>query len=418
MEKEYYLFTDRKWLVILGGYLTYIGRSNAAKRLAWIYHRIVVPIFILGSIVSFVAGAIFSTDKNDIVLTAHFAIIFTAFLFAYFTRFATESDFNEAVENIRSGLYTYFGGEWDSQMEAIQSIGLKNMRSTLMMFSKALVGWFILFCVLRPIFIFFIGNGDAKNKPVNPCIMMPLYVPFDTTNNVGFVLVNLLASVPSFYTVLAAICVEETYIGATSNIMIQLKLLNYSVSVIQRRAYSRLKKAKDIPVDEDIFGRKDFQDCMYACLRENVRHHQKIIRAYVKMRTYIGLTLLILAVLASGVLAVVGVAILQSLKNRSQMFMVLPYLLLGANEAAFAFRFCYFGEAVATECEDFFRLLYCTPWYLCSEQFKSLLIVMLKNTDHIKMKAPLYNFTASYKSFGEIMNTMYQLLSLARKAAL
>lgn len=103
------------------------------------------------------------------------------------------------------------------------------------------------------------------------------------------------------------------------------------------------------------------------------------------------------------------------LQNPPVNIMVTHILTLLA-ELGFTYFLCYVGEEVLEESSDLHESLYATPWFCCDQRFNQLIDVMLCYTlKPIQMKTILLDFTASFKTFGDVMSAMYKIVNLIRK---
>lgn len=134
-----------------------------------------------------------------------------------------------------------------------------------------------------PIFRFlFLQEDDTMDPRVNVYLPEPVYMPFNTRTILGYIAAFVMIVLFTLTTFSSAVCHATVVLSTALQLVAQLEVLNQSLMNIEQRAYMKLKansfsRITNISAD-NLFFRTDFQRCLYLCLRENILHHQAILR--------------------------------------------------------------------------------------------------------------------------------------------
>ncbi|CAH1393763.1 unnamed protein product [Nezara viridula] len=123
---------------------------------------------------------------------------------------------------------------------------------------------YLLFAPMRQIFS---ADASVRKLPV------PLYMPFDTSDNLGFSLGMTWEAISLFYICGVSTSIHQSFRGIMGRLRGELKLLNDSIKAIHNRASKKFKmKVNDIENLEPYF-----QSLVYKCLKEDIVHHQMLL---------------------------------------------------------------------------------------------------------------------------------------------
>lgn len=192
---------------------------------------------------------------------------------------------NAASKTIREGIFSYEGEPPDEEHFRIKKRAVSDVRRLAKIFSTVLVIGAISNTVFVSLMHYFFARDDCPDRPLNPYLPQPLYIPFNTRTTVGFAGGFLINVVYMFLLIGIVSCLFEIYVSSTVQMKAEFEILNYSLVNIERRA--RLlyagggtggAPAKALTLPEDLFAAEGFQECLCKCLRNNVLHHHALLR--------------------------------------------------------------------------------------------------------------------------------------------
>nr|WVD93672.1 odorant receptor 59 [Graphosoma rubrolineatum] len=255
-----------------------------------------------------------------------------------------------------------------------------------------------------------------KNKPsdksINPYFPIPFYAPFDTTSVGTFTVVYLFNVVVMYSICMVTICIDEICISLIEQLKAQFEILNLSISNVVERSLQRYLNGKVVPKPnlESLYKQKEFQDCLFKCLRENIRHHHVLLRFTGLIRNYIQITFFLVAMLSSLVLALAVLFITKSKSSDEELLGVGTFVIMLLTELVFTLQFCLYGQEISNESGRIFFTLWSTPWWCFDKRVKSVLFIMMLNTKKpITLKTTFLNVSMSLESFSNIISSAYQV---------
>ncbi|KAF6217072.1 hypothetical protein GE061_001425 [Apolygus lucorum] len=152
---------------------------------------------------------------------------------------------------------------------------------------------------------------------------------------------------------------------------------------------------------------KEYDDCYYECLKENIIHHQFIRKIYGEYQKRVGWTIAIPIYLSSVVLALSSSYIM--LDNRNALKRSMDVLRI-IGDSLLTFLTCHAGEMIAYENDELRNELYNTEWYDRSKKVKQAISICLHIT---YMPMRLYG---GYMVFNhELLSTVSSVWHLAVK---
>nr|QQP19761.1 olfactory receptor 66 [Tropidothorax elegans]QQP19787.1 olfactory receptor 92 [Tropidothorax elegans] len=244
------------------------------------------------------------------------------------------------------------------------------------------------------------------SQPDSPrSLPIPMYTPFDATQNPGYVLSVLWEGVTLFYLAGVATSIHQSYISYMGALRAELKLLNASVLRTEERAVKLSGKEPDY---ED----PDFLAAIIVCLKDDIAHHQLLLKYYKLMKSYLGFILLMYIVVASIILAAAGYLLT---RPDSPMEETIKFIAIVGSELIFIFQLCWYGDKVSEESGQLFHNLFGGPWYKCGKEMRNSLNIMLIGTlKPIQLKTNVFNITASLETYNSVVNTSFQYFNLLR----
>lgn len=186
----------------------------------------------------------------------------------------------EAENLLKGGVYRYATsdiGENDIIRKTV-----KRIRFFLFLFQKATLFTMTLVVIIVPFLkIVFIPKEETSTSTINPYLPAPIYIPFDTNGWCGFIFAMILIGLPMLFVILCIIFHSNLVLSSTLQLCGQFDVLIFSVRNITKRAFLKLiernVKFANLSMD-DVFMMPEFHRCLYFCLRENILHHQAILR--------------------------------------------------------------------------------------------------------------------------------------------
>lgn len=272
-------FKELEWFMLIGGYANL--NKNDKRYSFYLLYRILMLIFLLFLDIMAATGGVLSYGNTiDMIQAFHIGLLSTVGTFGVITRYFSDDILQETLQILKDGVFDYNEKEIQKEYAAIKRENVKAIRRMASIFSKMIISVaFTNFLFVPIIQIFVITEGPTKSL-MNPYLPQPFYLPFNTRTFLGYsaaYVINLI-----FMTFLACnvVCMDVIYISCTSQLKAQFQILNHSLRSIERRAYFMF-----VDNYNDAFTRKYFQnnqherlELLNRCLKQNIRHHQALIR--------------------------------------------------------------------------------------------------------------------------------------------
>lgn len=182
---------------------------------------------------------------------------------------------------LNDGLFSYEGIEVDEIN--IKKLTVGKIKLFLSIYSKLLWFTFISLSFGVPLAKYLIFNNEGRSDPfVNKYLPQPIYMPFNTNSVLGYSCALLMVTILLFTMIATALCHAQVTMSTALQFSAQIELLNYSLKNIEKRALAKLIRT-GLQIDqnahiEKLYFLQEFQRFLYLCLKENVIHHQAIIR--------------------------------------------------------------------------------------------------------------------------------------------
>nr|QQP19741.1 olfactory receptor 46 [Tropidothorax elegans] len=408
-------FGERKWVFILYG---------ASSSKSFFYKSYIVFIYLFLTVSLILTGMTFlylETNKDFAIRILHAGLYIVFAMSSLSVRFLTADNMTDALRMLKTGVFSrdHLGDEQtDSQRRGVLAI-----RKRTDLLAYATYTCLNTFLVVLPLGHFFILNTEIpRGSTVNPYLPLPFYMPVDTSRILGFWLSYSLNAIALAYIYAAAVTTSDLYISCSVQLRTQIQLLNSSLKKIYHRAhslYTSISQTNDLHEMierglESNFLLTDsvFQKCLSACLVEDIKHHQSILRFYKNCSVYLRASFLVIVTLS----AIISASHIYLISQGPPLNLFIIYIFSLAGELFFTYSFIYNGEPIEDEGYKLFSSLYDLPWPDCTKEFRQMVnIVMTFTLSPIKIATRPFNIGASHETYGEIISGMYKIMSLMRQ---
>lgn len=230
-----------------------------------------------------VAVAIPRGEMFVIFQDLHYWIIMTGYSSTSIMYHRNRKYIDNVLILIGKGFYTYYGEEYDGDVRRI----IKSNQDNLKILTKHMT-MFVLMCgvcviAVPPVIeVLTVGVEIPEDAVLNPYLPLPLHTLWNQFTIQGYASIYLLMFTATVFVVLELLALSLGYTSFMLIYITQFKLLNLSILKMEQRAtkrYLRVYKRQD--TSRNKFSDPMFQECMHFCLKENIQHHQILIR-YVK----------------------------------------------------------------------------------------------------------------------------------------
>lgn len=267
---------DKKLYMWIGGHLN----------ITTFPYKLYVAFIIFGHfyvIANTLAAAIIITNNSTLRMNALQVCLLQLFSFAGIaSRLLFNEDLNKAAKMIQDGIYHYDKEVLDEECSRIQKDAVSTIRFTAK--TNRYIFLANLWDDLGPMFLikYFMSDGCWVHPGINPYLQEPIYMPFDSSTPAGFVLAYLINAFFFVSLIFIVISMDEIYFGCCMNLVGQIRILNYSLKTIEKRAYLNLARRRGWPQPDgsppmSIYKDEEFQDTLHDCLKANIRHHEAIL---------------------------------------------------------------------------------------------------------------------------------------------
>ncbi|XP_073984030.1 odorant receptor 85c-like isoform X4 [Rhodnius prolixus] len=153
------------------------------------------------------------------------------------------------------------------------------------------------------------------------------------------------------------------------------------------------------------------QHCYNECIKQNIKHHIRIIRLINDMNTFWNYTLMIfffvstISMAFSGILIMFGDGKITTLVNA---------LVMGFTEIFDVFYICWCGKSISDASELLYMALYDTKWINANKESAKFILIMMamtKNPYEIYFNS-INKLPANFETFANLINTAYSYFNL------
>lgn len=282
MENKRYIHNfmeERKWLIYIQGFAQ-------TRSVPYLIYLGVIFMFYMFVVFLSAFGAYTATNKELVVEAMHAMVIILFGIWVYVSRFVTQRSLYETIDTIKSGFFKYEGEELETQQVKITEGVVEEARKATTMFSILFFLGGLSNCVGFPLSQWFLVTEEQYEqyiKTFNPYLSLYVYLPFSSRSTIGFISAYIINVLIVVYTFGMAMVSSDVYMSTIIQLKAQLQILNHSIRNIYKRAYKAYLKNYDPKTwtprePESIYKDIEFQKCLYNCLRENIRHHQLLLR--------------------------------------------------------------------------------------------------------------------------------------------
>ncbi|XP_066900679.1 odorant receptor 13a-like isoform X2 [Halyomorpha halys] len=335
-----------------------------------------------------VQGVVLAYSTDDIVQkveSIHYVLTIIIVISYMSNELYNNSNLDQAWKLINLA-YNEFSKDRDENRQIHVEINVSSVKTNKLfcfLMSSSCVGY-LLFAPMRQLFTE--EDSSARKLPV------PLYMPFDTSDNFGFSLGMAWEAISLFYICGVSTSIHQSFRGIMGRLRGELKLLNNSIKGIHVRAEKYQGKVDDTEKLE-----AHFQFLVYKCLREDIVHHQMLLEYYSLTKIYLGTILLLFIFLSSIILGAVGFLITKPNSNTED---IIKFLAIVTAELFFVYQLCWEGERVAEESGQIFNNLFNIPWNAYDRNVKGCIRIMLCGTiKPIRLKTSIFNVEASLETY-------------------
>lgn len=234
------------------------------------------------TVMSIITLFMFNMDKGTLLQVGQTLIWLLVTFSARTVWLYSSSNLRTANKLVLSGIFHYNGDPDEDELK-IKRKRINQIRITIGIYTKLFWLIFLLTTFLTPIMKWaVISNKDPDTGPVNPYLPQPIYMPFETKSYFGFG-VAFLSNMMCFFSMFASFIAHVTItISYSFQLTAQIEVLSHSLKNIEKRAYARFIKGKtprkSYERGEKLYDIPEYQQCLFLCLKENIIHHNAILR--------------------------------------------------------------------------------------------------------------------------------------------
>lgn len=267
----------RKW------YKSFAG-STMSKQMKSIFldiYHIFAFLFLVMMTVMFLFTALFTTEYlAEFSESFHYFCILLTMAFYIPVERLAKNDIDKTFCKLKKCFYLY-NGELNESQKEIKRRTIKNIKFTDKVFFWMLIFVCILYSILTPLKDYFYPHLRLeRSEIIDWKLPIPCYVPFEDSYGITFIIVFLMECCCNMMVHSLITSIHEAYISLTGQIYGEMKLLNYSLSHIEKRAI-KLYLSKELKMVHSIrylYRLTAFQQCFKECLKEDLIHHKTLLR--------------------------------------------------------------------------------------------------------------------------------------------
>lgn len=278
----YYDFYTEKYITnVIGGYII-LKKPIVVFFTSILCILLVIFLNVCGVALGFYTLIFLAKDKSEMVQAFYAMGLMGVSIGFHITKYNVNKSLDSCSKFIRSGVYQY------KELFQDEIIKYKMERIKRIRFLVTFVGNGMYFCAFMNMFIPLVtlllsGQVSEKEEVVNPFMPFHIYVPFNTRTTFGYGVAYSLNGIVMFTMYACFSAHAQLYISTTLQLTMELEVLNFALRNITKRAFLRFYD-RDIPFHYNesselhLYSDPGFQRCLYLCLRENIIHHQLILK--------------------------------------------------------------------------------------------------------------------------------------------
>lgn len=227
---------------------------------------------------------IFITDQRTIIVqNSNTIFLVFASIMIPLIKYNVRVPLKEVLKLLKKGFFIYEDEVNSEVYYNIKRRRVSQIRFICSIFTKLSVVGFLSNVFQQPLLYYFNVIKSTGDDSINHYLPLPIYMPFNTSSINGFAIASMTLNVwfILFYCMLLSFMI--LYYSLGFQLIAQIDILNYSIGTIEKRAVFKFKLKSNIEnVDSydihELYNNFGFQRCHYLCLRENIMHHQAILK--------------------------------------------------------------------------------------------------------------------------------------------
>lgn len=227
---------------------------------------------------------LFIADKQTIIIQNTHTFFFVACAVTMpIIKFKQRTGLKGILKSLKEGFFVYEREEDNEIYFKIKRERVKEIR----LLSSVLINMTYVASAANalqtPIVHYFGSSKSTEDDKINTDLPFPIYMPFNTTTVHGLTVAAVVINVWLFIFFLPIVCSVIVYYSLGLQLIAQMNILHYSLKNIENRAVLKYKFEYNVKIIDDnclqkLYDNSDFQRCQYLCLRDNIKHHQAILR--------------------------------------------------------------------------------------------------------------------------------------------
>nr|AQM56113.1 olfactory receptor [Apolygus lucorum] len=237
--------------------------------------------------------------------------------------------------------------------------------------------------------------------------LIPIFYPFNNENTYQVLLMNGALLYFAFLVVVTVIAADLLFIRVSCRISLEIAILVESLNLIDKRAkrlyarkYGLNKKNESWPL---------YQDCIEECIKENVKHHQKIIIFYEQFSAVAA------PAIGGGFFTctiVLGLGMIVVNMDNVNISDIIAFVGTVFAEMMNAFMISWMSEKIGEQNYELYNAVYNLKWFKWRQSNKKLVITFLDGTRQPLFLNAFGMATINMEAFGSVVNTAYSFLNL------
>ncbi|KAK9504895.1 hypothetical protein O3M35_009066 [Rhynocoris fuscipes] len=351
-------------------------------------------------------------DKTEMFQSLHYLAL--AFMMTYIIIICNKNRKKNA--QIHRGIATGLSGNqnYDEEIKILKKPLVYKLRKKKKMFIQLLLTYFLTLPLIMLLLEKYLNaySDDYKEVLLSPNLPLTLWVPYDTNNLIGCsTAIFLMASFCALVAVIAC-TFDGTIFVICEYLAMEVKLLILSLNRLPERTLNlyRLRHGDNINVSiETIKENTNLSNCYRDCLKQNIIHHQNIIKKFYLCRKQIGLVLCLTLAMCAVIIAMSGVSLIRGEGKIGTRLVSALFCFVEILVCFFLVNCC---SQITNASEDLIHTLYSTKWMsLNINEVQMIRIMMLRSQIPLLMSyRNITNF--DYVTFTSIMNTAYSYFNL------
>ncbi|XP_073977653.1 uncharacterized protein isoform X2 [Rhodnius prolixus] len=359
--------------------------------------------------------SIIKSNPEDFLLVMNigqFGLLSTLLMLIIIMFNATRYEFCMSHKMIGDGVYTYEGEEVPSDDYLLMTMKYKSIKRKLMITHLCInlsVAPVIL--LIKPWMDEKYGSENLRtytNSGFNTILPLAGWYPFDTHQGLYFYLALLEQAFCGYIIIIIVASFVSYYFTSTIQIIIQLERLILSIKNLNERAISLYKKTVLTASTDNFRGCKIFEDdpvfmeCLKFCFRQNIQHHQQILRL-IRLVNTVWKVPLFSSFLAEGI--VLGISAMVVIFGAERPGVALGTLSIAVAELVNITTVCKLAQTITDLNEKLHLITYDIPWYQFSRNLQRSVCIVQEMTCQELCLEGLFNTKANMETYSKVSTT-------------